>query len=131
MNSVRKGIFNRVKAKNFETGRLGEVIAKKYLQDKGYDIIDQNYKTKYAEIDLIARHKGILVFVEVRTKTKEQFGTPEESINRNKINKLIKNAQSYAAIKNYNKEYRIDAICVILDENKKVKRITHYKNITF
>ena len=130
MSPVRKGISNGVKTKNLETGRLGETIAKKYLQAKGYDIIAQNYKTKYAEIDLIARHKGILVFVEVRTKIKEQFGTPEESVNRNKMNKLIKNAQSYAAMKDYDREYRIDLICVVLDENKKVKRTSHYQNIT-
>ncbi len=119
-----------MKTKNLETGRLGETIAKKYLQDRGYIIIEQNYKTKYAEIDLIARHKAILVFVEVRTKTKEQFGTPEESINRNKINKLIKNAQNYTAIKNYTERYRLDAICIVLNENKKANRINHYQNIT-
>ncbi len=120
-----------MKTKNLEIGRLGEAIAKRYLQDNRYTIVAQNYKTKYAEIDLIVRHKDILVFVEVRTRIGERFGTPEESINRKKINKLIKNARGYVAGKRYNKGYRIDVVCIVLDENKKVKRIDHYRNITF
>ena len=121
----------KIKEKNLETAHLGEDTAKKYLQKNGYRIIEQNYRTRYAEIDLITRHKGILVFVEVRTKTDERFGRPEETINSNKIRKLIKNAQGYMARKGYNKEYRIDAVCIILDENRKPSRISHYKNITF
>ena len=73
------------KTKNLEVGRIGEAIAKKYLRKRGYKIIEENYKTKYAEIDLIARYKNALVFVEVRTRIGERFGTPEESINRDKI----------------------------------------------
>jgi len=119
-----------MKERNLETARLGEGIAKRYLQDRGYRIIGQNYKTRYAEIDLVAQHKGTLVFVEVRTKRDEQFGRPEETINKNKINKLIRNTQGYILKRGYNKRYRIDAICVVLDENEKPARIDHYKNIT-
>lgn len=119
-----------MKTKNFEKGRLGEVVARKYLQNKGYCILEKNYRTKYAEIDLIVCRKGILVFVEVRAKTGERFGSPEESIDRNKIKKLIRNAKTYVAIKRYSKAYRIDAICIIFDKRGEAKRITHYQNIT-
>ncbi len=105
-------------------------MAKKYLQKKGYRIIEQNYRTKYAEIDLIVCDKRTLVFVEVRTKIGERFGSPEESFNRNKINKLIKNAAAYAIRKDYAKDYRVDAICIVLDEKENIKRINHYQNIT-
>jgi len=50
--SISKG----VKTKNLETGYLGEQIAKKYLQNKGYYIVEENYRTKYAEFDLVARN---------------------------------------------------------------------------
>ena len=123
-------ISNEVKTKNLETGRMGEAIAKKYLENNGYRLVEQNYRTRYAEIDLIAYDKDVLVFIEVRTKVGEQFGTPEETINKNKINRLIRNAKAYIAIKNCQKECRIDALCVVLDDNRKVKRINHYKNIT-
>jgi len=118
------------KTKNLKTGRLGEEIAKKYLQVNRYAIIEQNYRTRHAEIDLIALYKGILIFVEVRTKKGERFGIPEESINRNKKIKLMGNAKAYVAKKRWKKEYRIDAICIVLDDNYRVKRINHYKNIT-
>ena len=73
-------IPRETKTKNLKTGCLGEAIAKKYLQNKGYYIVEENHRTKYAEIDLIARDKGILVFVEVRTRRDERFGSPEDCI---------------------------------------------------
>lgn len=118
------------KSKNLEIARLGENLAGKYLRNKGFRIIEQNYQTRYAEIDLIARHKGILVFVEVRTKTNEKFGRPEETINRKKINKLIKNAQGYMSRKGCDQRYRIDAVCIVLDEDRNPVRVDHHENIT-
>lgn len=124
-------IPREIKTKNLKTGCLGEVIAKRYLQNKGYHIVEGNYRTKYAEIDLITRSKGVLVFVEVRTRKDERLGSPEDSINRSKIRKLIRNAQAYVARKRYAKAYRIDAICIVLGENGKANRIDHHENITF
>ncbi|MDP2910482.1 MAG: YraN family protein [bacterium] len=123
-----------MKRYNLEIGRWGEGIAREYLEKKGYKILEQNYKNKYAEIDLIAREKNndSLVFVEVKTRMGEQFGLPEDAINRDKMHRLIKNSQAYMAYgpyKNY-KSCRIDAICIVLDENKQVIRIDHYQNIT-
>ena len=119
-----------MKTEHIEVGRSGETVAKQYLQKNGYSIVEENHKTKYAEIDLIVRDKGVLVFVEVRAKSGELFGTPEDSITRNKIRKLIKNANAYVVRKNYNESYRIDVVCIIFANDKKVKRISHYKNIT-
>ena len=111
-------------------GRLGEDIAISYLKQKGYQIIECNYRTKYAEIDLIARRKNVLVFIEVRTRVGERFGSPEESIKSDKLYRLVKNSQAYMARRNYNKEYRIDAICIVLNKNHGPKRINYYENIT-
>lgn len=120
-----------MKMKNLVIGRLGEMIARKYLQNKGYKIISQNYRTRYAEIDLIACDKKTLVFVEVRTKVREQFGMPEESLNRKKLDKLIRNAEAYVAQQRYEGLYRIDAICIVFDQDKKIERLNHYQDITF
>lgn len=119
-----------MKRENLTIGYQGEITAKKYLQNKGYSIIEQNYRTKYAEVDLIAKDKKSLVFVEVRTKVGERFGIPEQSLNRNKINRLIRSATAYTAQNGYTKHYRIDAICIVLDEERKVRRISHYQNLT-
>ena len=118
-----------MKLHNLDIGHLGEDIARRYLEDKGYSVIDQNYKNKYAEIDLITRHKDNLVFVEVKTRIGEQFGIPEDAINRDKLRRLIRNAQVYMMRKNYDMDFRIDAVCIVLNENKQPIRIDHYENI--
>ena len=112
-----------------ETGRVGEEIAKKYLEKKGYKIIEQNYKTKYAEIDLVAKKGNEMVFIEVRTKKGEDFGTPEETIDKRKLRKLWGNARAYMAWKKWQGPYRVDAVCVVLRYNNTVERINHYENI--
>ncbi|MFH1061911.1 MAG: YraN family protein [Candidatus Omnitrophota bacterium] len=119
------GEINKLK-----TGLIGESIAKKFLQKKGYEIIEQNFRTKYSEMDLVVKKKDVLVFVEVRTKTNELFGSPEETINKNKINRLIRSAEAYAACNNYSGKMRIDAICIVLNPDDTPKRIAHYESIT-
>ncbi|PIZ87782.1 MAG: YraN family protein [Candidatus Nealsonbacteria bacterium CG_4_10_14_0_2_um_filter_40_15] len=114
---------------NLETGKVGEEIAKDYLKRKGYKIIEQNYKTKYAEIDLIVRKGNELVFVEVRTKKGEDFGTPEETIDKRKLRKLWGNARAYTAWKKWQRPYRVDAVCVVLRYDNTIERLNHYENI--
>ncbi|MEW5757978.1 MAG: YraN family protein [Candidatus Omnitrophota bacterium] len=113
-----------------EIGRIGENIARKYLTAKGYKVVDQNYKTPYLEIDLIATHRGVLVFVEVRTKIGKDFGSPEETLDKRKMKKLIKNVNTYVVINKYNGACRIDAICIVLNEDLSQNRLNHYENIT-
>jgi len=117
-------------------GKIGEDLARKYLEENGYKILEQNYKTKYAEIDLIASAPGgllfgkkTLVFVEVRTKIGENFGSPEDTINRQKLWKVLQNAKSYSAFKKWDGPARIDAICIVLKPDMSVDRLTHHENI--
>lgn len=123
-----------MKKDNLEIGKLGENIARDYLQNKGYSIMDQNYKNKYAEIDIIAKNREEIVFIEVKTRVGEQFGIPEDALNRDKMRRLVRNAQAYIArnvrTKPCDRPYRIDAICIVLNQEKKVKRIDHYENIS-
>ena len=112
-----------------EIWKMGEEVARKYLKKKGYKIIEQNYRTKYAEIDIIAKDQNMLVFVEVRTKTSERFGLPEETINRKKLQKLLLNAKAYVKMKEWEGQYRIDAVCIILSPEGKLRRINHYEEI--
>ena len=109
--------------------KIGEEMAKEYLEDKGYEIIEQNYRTKYSEIDLIVRKDNILIFVEVRTKRSNYFVSPEESINYKKLKKLYFNAEAYVSHKNYKKEYRVDAVCIILNLDNSINKLEHYKGI--
>lgn len=110
-------------------GRQGEEAAKKYLKNKGYKIIECNYKTKRAEIDIIAKYKNQLIFVEVRTRQSEQYGSPEDTINYQKRIRLQRNATAYIHRKKYQGLYRIDAVCLVIDQNNGLQRINHYESI--
>jgi len=114
---------------NLKTGKLGEETAAKFLEKKGYKIISRNFKTRYSEIDLIAREKNSLVFIEVRTRVGEEFGLPEETLNKEKKRRLKRAAEAFAAFNKWKGSFRIDAVCVVLDENQKAARISRYENI--
>ena len=118
-----------------EIGKIGEDLARDYLEKNGFKIVEQNYRTKYAEIDLVAEKpmkflgKKTLVFVEVRTKVGENFGSPEDTINKAKLWKVLQNAKSYAGFKKWDGPQRIDAVCIVLRPDFSVSRLTHHENI--
>lgn len=114
---------------NLKTGQLGELIAKKYLEDKGYKILEQNYRSRFGEIDLVVQKGKELIVVEVRTKRGLDFGTPEESLNKRKLRKLWFNAQGYASRVRWKGPYRIDAVCIVLSPENALERLDHYENI--
>lgn len=118
-----------VKKFNLKTGKLGEEIAKKYLQKKGYKILEQNYRTKYGEIDLVVEKDNELVIVEVRTKIGEGFGTPEDSLTKKKLRKIGLNTLSYVSRKRWSREYRTDAICIVLKPDLSIERLNHHEYI--
>src|ERR1035437_2637505 len=107
-----------------ETGNLGEKLARDFLKKKGYKIIEMNYRCPAGEMDIIAKQKDCLVFVEVRTKTGTGFGSPEESVTATKRAHLRNVAVRYLQEKtNLPEQWRIDFIAVELEPTGKVKRI--------
>jgi putative endonuclease len=116
--------------KRKELGDAGEKLAKDFLKKKGYKIRDTNFRCREGEIDIIARKKGCLVFVEVRTKTSSSFGSPEESVTLAKKEKLIASALAYLnSHKDLPKSWRIDFVAVELDQNGKATRIELIENV--
>ena len=115
---------------NKKLGEIGEGMARDYLEERGYQIVEQNFQNRWGEIDLICQKDKIMVFVEVKTRVGERFGTPEDAINNEKKRKLFKNANAYMAFKKQKiNSYRIDGVCIVLDEIGEIKRINHYENI--
>ena len=115
--------------KRRDTGILGEKLAKDFLQRKGYRVLETNYRCPEGEIDIIARHKGFLVFIEVRTKTSTEFGSPEESITKAKIRRLVAATSYYHQTHgNLPPFWRIDVVAVELNRKGKPLRIEHIKN---
>ncbi|MBI3039451.1 YraN family protein [bacterium] len=78
-------------------GKWGEEMAFNFLQAKGFKIIKRNYRSRWGEIDIIAKDKEFLVFVEVRAKTKSIHGHPLETITLRKQNQVIRMAKEYIA----------------------------------
>ncbi|NOY52399.1 MAG: YraN family protein [Deltaproteobacteria bacterium] len=76
-------------------GKFGENRAVRYLQQEGFEILRRNYRTPFGEIDIIAREEETLVFVEVKTRSTNTFGMPQEAVNRRKQRQLIRTAQAY------------------------------------
>lgn len=113
---------------NIVKGRRGEDIVCSYLQSLGYSVIDTNWHySKNAEIDIIAKDKNTLVFIEVKTRSSLNYGHPFESITQAKINKI--NSAILAYLSTYDKKYdsyRIDGVAVIGLKNPTIE---HIKNI--
>ena len=115
--------------KRRETGALGERIAGEFLGKNGYDILEKNYRCPDGEIDIIARQKDTLVFIEVRTKRSRLFGSPEESITRVKKERLTALAEYYGQNHdNLPPNWRIDVVAIQMDNSGKVSRIELIEN---
>ena len=115
--------------KRRDTGILGEKLARDFLKKRGYRILEANYHCHEGEIDLVARHKDYLVFVEVRTKRSREFGTPEESITPTKKERLRAVASHYQQTHNNLPQlWRIDVVAVELDQRGKPLRMELIEN---
>jgi putative endonuclease len=106
------------------TGALGEKLAAEFLKKKGYEIIETNYRRPEGEIDIITKQQNTLVFVEVRTRSSRQFGTPEESITQIKKERLRALAERYRQEhEELPDNWRIDVVAIEMGQGGKIKRI--------
>ena len=95
-------------------GARGEKAAARYLRRRGYKILLKNFRSGKAEIDIVARHKDWLVFVEVKTRETEEFGAPSEAVDRDKQRNLSKAALDYLRqLGNPRIHFRFDIVEVV------------------
>lgn len=110
-----------------EVGKIGENIATKYLEQIGYEILQRNFECKQGEIDIIAKDKKEIVFVEVKTRANMLYGKPNEAVNTIKKKHIYKSAEFYIYIKHLeNLPVRIDVIEVYKKKEKYI--LNHIKN---
>lgn len=119
--------------RNNAIGKLGEEIASSYLSKKGYRIIARNYRAqRYGELDIVAIHKGTLVFVEVKTRCGPEYGYPEEAIGPHKMKELRFMADYFHMMHPDTPDrMRIDALAVMLKSNSTVNTVKHIVNISW
>ena len=109
-----------------ELGIHGERVAEERLEGLGYRILDRNWNWPGGELDLVAEQNGEIVFVEVKARRSQTFGSPEESITRAKREKLIQTAYAYLGSANRkDSPWRIDVVAIDMDPDGTVVRLEH------
>ena len=94
-------------------GSRGEALAWNFLRKQGYSILEKNYRTRFGEVDVIARKEGVLIFLEVKTRRDSRFGLPEEAVDWRKRQKLARVAQAYLQAEGLeNRPARFDVLSV-------------------
>ena len=110
----------------YNRGVFGERLAVDFLISKGYKILTQNYRFKKAEVDILAQKDAYLVAVEVKTRSSETFGAPEEFLKPAQIQRIIKAVNHFVISNDLNLEVRFDIIAIVL--SSKTPEIDHIEN---
>ncbi len=101
-------------AKHNETGQQGEEIARKLLEEAGFAILETNWRFGRSEVDLIAKEGDILVFVEVKTRSYDYFGKPEDFVSKKKERLLARAAAEYMRLEEHEWAIRFDVVSVLM-----------------
>lgn len=107
-------------------GRKGENLAAEHLERLSYQILERNYRFKKSEIDLICQKEGLLVFVEVKTRSTRTFGEPETFVSDNQKAAIIRAAEQYMLDTNWSGDLRFDIVAIV--SNKSEEEIVHLKD---
>lgn len=110
-------------------GKRGETLAARYLERQGFKILDCNTRIGHKEVDLIALDQGTLVFVEVKTRVNDQYGTAEESLTRKKLRNIEVALEIFLQNNQQYKNFRIDAVTITTSLPGKAI-LKHYRNLS-
>lgn len=113
-------------AKHYDLGKKGEELAASYLAEKGYKIIERNWRFGKDEIDIIAEFDNFLVIAEVKTRSTSYYGNPEEAVDEQKQRLLIRTANEYVIQKEIDMEVRFDIVSIVIESGKQI--INHIKD---
>ncbi len=113
-----------------ELGKGGEEMAAAFLKEKGYKILETNFRKRVGEVDIVAMDgQKQYVFVEVKTRRNPHFGYPEEAVNPRKLRKMLVTGQLWLALHKINTEnYRLDVIAIEMEHGD--AHITHFENLS-
>ncbi|MEI7719745.1 MAG: YraN family protein [bacterium] len=121
------------KTKKRETGDIGEGVVVRYVTNKGFSVIEQNYWRPWGEIDIVAEKAGKLRFIEVKTVSRVTKSglRPEENMHKGKLLRLSRAIQTYLLEKKVgeSKEWQIDLACVVLDRETRRAKVELFENI--
>ena len=104
-------------AEHNDLGKEGESMAGNYLVAKGYKIRAKNYRFQKAEVDILAQKSGVLVAVEVKTRSTTEFGNPQDFVSPKQIRNLVKAVNAYLQEFSLDLEVRFDVIAIVKTAN--------------
>ena len=113
-------------AEHYELGKKGEQLAVNYLINKGYKIVERNWRFQKAEIDIIATKDKILISVEVKTRSTNDFGNPQDFVTPKKIKLMVSAMNEYILNKDLDIELRFDIVAITKDKSS--FDIQHFKD---
>lgn len=134
--------MKRFTSKTQKIGQIGEEVAIKFLKKHKYKIIARNYTKKWGEIDIVAKNKGILHFIEVKSVSddglnkfsrenlsRETDYRPEENVHPQKLKRIYRTIETYLSEKDFEGEWQLDIIAVFIDIKARKSGIRHIKNV--
>jgi putative endonuclease len=110
-------------AEHNELGKKGEKLAIDFLLKNGYKILETNYRFLKAEVDIIAQKNEVLAVVEVKTRSSDYFGNPQDFVNLKKIKLLLSAIDHYVIEKDLDVEVRFDIIAIIHQKTIKIEHL--------
>jgi len=110
-------------AKHNDTGQLGEELAARFLVGMGYVIRDRQWSHKKLELDIVAENEELVIIVEVKTRSSDKFGNPEEAVNEIKEKRLLDATEAYIIENEIDKDIRIDILSVILSDPPEIRHL--------
>lgn len=113
-------------AQHNELGKEGEKLAVRFLRDKGYTILETNYRYLKAEIDIIARIENVICVVEVKTRSTSEFGNPQEFVKPKQIGLLVSAINNYIEDIEDDVEIRFDIVAIV--KNKLGTTVEHLED---
>jgi putative endonuclease len=109
-------------------GKNGEQIAKDFLEQQGFEILDENWCFGKAEVDIIAFKHKTIIFIEVKTRSGNAFGEPEDFVDVKKQRLLTDAAEEYVYLMNHQGEIRFDIISILFDKNLEKYTLKHIED---
>lgn len=109
-----------------EFGKQGENLAINYLKNRGYTILEKNWRYRKAEIDIIAKLQNEIIIIEVKSRSSDYFGNPQEFIDHKKIKLLVEAANHYVILNDLDIEVRFDIVAILRKKGK--LDIEHFEN---
>ena len=111
----------------YKAGMQGQQVAEAYLANKGYKILERNYRIRIGEVDLIAQYENYVVFIEVKTRSGVKYGYPREAVGAAKQQRIVQTAMHYISAKGLNSnDFRFDVIEVYTHNGE--ARVEHIEN---